>query len=452
MNGPGREQGRYATRVQAYRIVSRAYFHLPIVVVFLTQQGFGPLATAALLALYGVTAALGDHVVAPLRRRLSLAGCLVVGEAVKLVGLLVLLAPVSAGTAVVSQVLSGLGFCLTAGTDAALASTLLSGERFRAREARTQAGMFLISFAAGVLGAVAYAQYDRAPFLLSALGCALAALLALPGGRGGQDGRGGLRSGAAASGGGAAATAGPARELPWQVRLWASYYSVSRAVLLTAYTFLLPLLLFFGARLSVTLFGAVLGLYTLCGLLSVRLSLAWQRRYSATTLFWLSSGAMVLGLLLLVPGGLAATACGTALLGLAGGTVRPTTMGFLGPAMAGLPDAERQRVTRGLERRQGLVQAFLLIGAGLWLGSGGSVPTAVAGCALLVVAGQAVAARLVARRPQEATGGAGGDSRPPVTAGAASAGAEADADAGTGSGSGSGSDSGSAPAASGVRG
>ncbi|MER5759538.1 hypothetical protein [Streptomyces sp. NPDC002082] len=387
-----KEQARYAARVQAYRIVSRAYFHLPVVVVFLIQQGFGPLATAALLALYGVTAALGDHVVAPLRRRLSLAGCLVAGEAVKLAGLLILLAPVSTGVAVASQVLAGLGFCLTAGTDAALASTLLSGERFRTREARTQAGMFLISFAAGVLGALAYAQYDRAPFVLSALGCAVAALVVLPGGRGG------LRPQTAEPGAGGTAVTGPGRVLPWQVRLWASYYSVSRAVLLTVYTFLLPLLLFFGERLSVTMFGAVLGLYTLCGLMSVRLSLAWQRRYSATALFWLSSGAMVLGLLLLVPGGLLAIAGGTALLGLAGGTVRPTTMGFLGPAMAGLSDAERQRVTRGLERRQGIVQAALLIGAGLWLGSGGSVTEAVAGCAVLVVAGQAVAARLVARQ------------------------------------------------------
>ncbi|MFB6520223.1 hypothetical protein [Streptomyces sp. NPDC056401] len=386
-----KEQAGYAARVQAYRIVSRAYFHLPVVVVFLTQQGFGPLATAALLALYGVTAALGDHVVAPLRRRLSLAGCLVAGEAVKLAGLLILLAPVSTGVAVASQLLAGLGFCLTAGTDAALASTLLSGERFRTREARTQAGMFLISFAAGVLGAVAYAQYDRAPFVLSALGCAVAALVVLPGGRGG------LRPQTAEPGAGGTAATGPGRVLPWQVRLWASYYSVSRAVLLTAYTFLLPLLLFFGEQLSVAMFGAVLGLYTLCGLISVRLSLAWQRRYSATTLFWLSSGAMVLGLLLLAPGGLLAIAGGTALLGLAGGTVRPTTMGFLGPAMAGLSDAERQRVTRGLERRQGIVQAALLIGAGLWLGSGGSVTEAVAGCAVLVVAGQAVAARLVAR-------------------------------------------------------
>ncbi|MEU9717608.1 hypothetical protein [Streptomyces sp. NPDC047976] len=405
-----KEQARYAARVQAYRIVSRAYFHLPVVVVFLTQQGFGPLATAALLALYGVTAALGDHVVAPLRRRLSLAGCLVAGEAVKLAGLLVLLAPVSTGVAVVSQLLAGLGFCLTAGTDAALASTLLSGERFRTREARTQAGMFLISFAAGVLGAVAYAQYDRAPFLLSALGCAVAALFVLPGGRSG------LRPQTAQPGTGGAAATGQGRVLPWQVRLWASYYSVSRAVLLTAYTFLLPLLLFFGERLSVTMFGAVLGLYTLCGLMSVRLSLAWQRRYSATTLFWLSSGAMVLGLLLLVPGGLLATAGGTALLGLAGGTVRPTTMGFLGPAMAGLSDAERQRVTRGLERRQGIVQAALLIGAGLWLGSGGSAAEAVAGCAVLVLAGQAVAARLVARRPAATNPDGGPEDRTPARA------------------------------------
>lgn len=407
-----KEQARYAARVQAYRIVSRAYFHLPVVVVFLTQQGFGPLATAALLALYGVTAALGDHVVAPLRRRLSLAGCLVAGEAIKLAGLLILLAPVSTGVAVASQLLAGLGFCLTAGTDAALASTLLSGERFRTREARTQAGMFLISFAAGVLGAVSYAQYDRAPFVLSALGCAVAALVVLPGGRGG------LRPQTAEPGAGGTAATGPGRVLPWQVRLWASYYSVSRAVLLTAYTFLLPLLLFFGEQLSVTMFGAVLGLYTLCGLMSVRLSLAWQRRYSATTLFWLSSGAMVLGLLLLVPGGLLATAGGTALLGLAGGTVRPTTMGFLGPAMAGLSDAERQRVTRGLERRQGIVQAALLIGAGLWLGSGGSAAEAVAGCAVLVVAGQAVAARLVARGQAGTKPDGGPEDRTPARSGA----------------------------------
>ncbi|WP_407838060.1 hypothetical protein ACE1OC_19425 [Streptomyces sp. DSM 116496] len=407
-----KEQAGYAARVQAYRIVSRAYFHLPVVVVFLTQQGFGPLATAALLALYGVTAALGDHVVAPLRRRLSLAGCLVAGEAVKLAGLLILLAPVSTGVAVASQLLAGLGFCLTAGTDAALASTLLSGERFRTREARTQAGMFLISFAAGVLGAVAYAQYDRAPFVLSALGCAVAALVVLPGGRGG------LRPQTAEPGAGGTAAPGPGRVLPWQVRLWASYYSVSRAVLLTAYTFLLPLLLFFGERLSVTMFGAVLGLYTLCGLMSVRLSLAWQRRYSATTLFWLSSGAMVLGLLLLAPGGLLAIAGGTALLGLAGGTVRPTTMGFLGPAMAGLSDAERQRVTRGLERRQGIVQAALLIGAGLWLGSGGTATEAVVGCAVLVVAGQAVAARLVARGQSGTKPDGGPEDRTPARSGA----------------------------------
>ncbi|MFF9343122.1 MULTISPECIES: hypothetical protein [unclassified Streptomyces] len=387
-SGPGRP----AARVRTYRIVSRAYFHLPVVVVFLVQQGFGTAATAALLALYGVTVALGDHVVAPLRRRLSLTGCLVTGEAVKLAGLLVLLAPVSTGTATLSQLLSGLGFCLTAGTDAALASTLLSGERFRLQEARTQAGMFLISFAAGVLGAVAYQGWDRAPFLLSALACAAAGVLVAPVG-------GGLRAGTAPAAADPAEPAAPRGALPWQVRLWASYYSVSRAVLLTTYTFLLPLLLFFEAELSVPLFGAILGLYTLCGLLSVRLSLVWQRHLSATALFWVSSGLMAGGLLLLVPGGLPATACGTALLGLAGGTVRPTTMGFLGPAMAGLSDPERQRVTRGLERRQGLVQAVLLLAAGLWTGSGGSTPAAVAGCAALVLAGQALAAVVIARRP-----------------------------------------------------
>ncbi|MYW69316.1 hypothetical protein GTY65_35390 [Streptomyces sp. SID8379] len=389
----------YAGRVQAYRVVSRAYFHLPVVVVFLVQQGFGAAATALLLALYGLTAALGDHVVAPLRRRLSLAGCLVVGEAVKIAGLLVLLAPVSAASATVSQLLSGLGFCLTAGTDAALASSLTSGERHRRGETRVQAGMFLISFAAGALGAVAYSAQARVPFALSVLGCAIAAAVVWPPG-----GARALRSESVTA---ARAPGGPKepavrRALPWEVRMWSAYYSVSRAVLLTAYTLLLPLVLFFGVRLSVAAFGAVLGLYTLCGLLSVRLAAVWQRRYAAVaavSLFWLSSAAMALGLLLAAFGGAVGTVCATAFLGLAGGTVRPTTMGFLGPAMTGLPAPERQRVTRGLERRQGILQAALLSGSGLWLGLGHSPEGALAGCAALVLAGQAVAVRLILRRP-----------------------------------------------------
>ncbi|WP_104355548.1 MULTISPECIES: hypothetical protein [unclassified Rathayibacter] len=360
--------------ITVYRIVSRAYFHLPVVAVFLLARGYPILAVALLLALYGVVAALADGPLSPLTRRLSSAGALVVGEGVKALGLVVIVLDADPVAVVISQLLAGCGFALTAGRDAALASSLRDGADARRQETRVQSGMFLASFGAGVLGAASLALWDRLPFLLSALvSCAALAVVLLAR----------LPLGSSAAPGAAARAVRPA-VLPAAVRFWSLYYSVNRAVLLAAYTFVIPLLLFQELRLTLPAFGLVLGLYTLAGLAAARLS---PLIAGTPLVFRLTALTQVLGLALTTLGMLGAAIAGLALLGIAGGFVRPATMIALAPAMNGLEDGARVAVMRRLERNQGILQAVLLIGAGILVPhTGGTAPTLVVLVVLAVLA------------------------------------------------------------------
>ncbi|PPG53965.1 hypothetical protein C5C24_00245 [Rathayibacter sp. AY2B3] len=360
--------------ITVYRIVSRAYFHLPVVAVFLLARGYPILAVALLLALYGVVAALADGPLSPLTRRLSSAGALVFGEGVKALGLVVIVLNADPVAVVISQLLAGCGFALTAGRDAALASSLRDGADARRQETRVQSGMFLASFGAGVLGAASLALWDRLPFLLSALvSCAALAVVLLAR----------LPLGASAASGAAARAVRPA-VLPAAVRFWSLYYSVNRAVLLAAYTFVIPLLLFQELRLTLPAFGLVLGLYTLAGLAAARLS---PLIAGTPLVFRLTALTQVLGLALTTLGVLGAAIAGLALLGIAGGFVRPATMIALAPAMNGLEDGARVAVMRRLERNQGILQAVLLIGAGILVPhTGGTAPTLVVLVVLAVLA------------------------------------------------------------------
>ncbi|PPF55892.1 hypothetical protein C5D04_16095 [Rathayibacter sp. AY1D2] len=360
--------------ITVYRIVSRAYFHLPVVAVFLLARGYPILAVALLLALYGVVAALADGPLSPLTRRLSSAGALVVGEGVKALGLVVIVLDADPVAVVISQLLAGCGFSLTAGRDAALASSLRAGADARRQETRVQSGMFLASFGAGVLGAASLALWDRLPFLLSALvSCAALAVVLLAR----------LPLGASAASGVAARAVRPA-VLPAAVRFWSLYYSVNRAVLLAAYTFVIPLLLFQELRLTLPAFGLVLGLYTLAGLAAARLS---PLIAGTPLVFRLTALTQVLGLALTTLGVLGAAIAGLALLGIAGGFVRPATMIALAPAMNGLEDGARVAVMRGLERNQGILQAVLLVGAGILVPlTGGTAPTLIVLVVLAVLA------------------------------------------------------------------
>jgi len=223
-------------------------------------------------------------------------------------------------------------------------------------------GMFLISFVAGVVGAIAFGYWQRAPFVLSAASCCVAASLLIVRGlplRKHLQPRNMHNDDASSV---ADDSEGPSAH----ARFWAGYYSVNRGILISTYTFLLPILFFFTLQLEVKMFGLVLGLYTLFGLLAARVSLRITRSNESKAAFYVTAFATVIGLLLLIPGVFWLAVIAVALLGLAGGFVRPTTMIYLGPEMEGMSASARQRLMRGLERKQGLIQVVLLVAFGIW--------------------------------------------------------------------------------------
>lgn len=397
--GTNRELLRSSRVVTVYRVVSRGYFHLPIVTVFFLSQGFSPLSTALLLAFYGLVAALADVPLSPLRRLLSLKGALMLGEALKIAGLVLLVGAVDPALAVGSQLLSGIGFSLTAGTDAALASSLRRGSGVASQESRVQIGMFLASFACGAIGATSTLIWDRLPFLLSAGTslCAGAVLLwsRLPFLDGDQrdasaGGRPNLRE----------------NRLPGSGAFWAFYYSFNRGLLLSAYTFLIPLLL--ATRIGVPLpwFGLILGLYTLLGLLAARLS---SKLAGSPVLLYVTVGSLVSGFALMVPGSLGLAVGGIALLGIAGGFVRPAALTALSPLVSGLAVWKQQTVMRRLERDQALMQAVLLVSTGTWVIITDRLAEAFLVYALIACIIQAVGVMLVSRSTQR-----GRDQAPPA--------------------------------------
>ncbi|MFC1431089.1 MFS transporter [Streptacidiphilus sp. N1-3] len=374
---PAAPAARGLRALTAYRIVSRAYFHLPVMFVFLFRGHLPVLGIESLMALYGLTVAVAPLLLRRPTRKLSLRGQLLVGESVKVTGLLCLALGPNLPTALAGQILSGAGFALTAGTDSALLSTLTRGGDFARREAVTQGWMFAGSFAAGTCGALAFAHGQRLPFALSglaaiaALGC-LAALRTDPPAPAPAPAPAPVPTPAAAP---AAATAVPDKPVaatsapvPSAARFWQWYYALNRAFLLAPYVGFIPYLLVSRLHLGLSWFGAVLGLYTLSGFAAARLSPRLMKRISdPRRLAFVPAVLTAGGLALLAGPNLGFALVAIIALGLAGGFIRPTAMANLEPHLQALDPAGRRAMTGRMEQHQAIWSAVLLVAGGLLL-------------------------------------------------------------------------------------
>jgi hypothetical protein len=379
---PGTTAGPAAAlrALTAYRIVSRAYFHLPVLFVFLYRGHLPVLGIESLMALYGLSVAGAPLVLRRWTAGLPLRAQLLLGEGVKLAGLVLLATGPDAATAAAGQVLSGAGFALTAGTDSALLSTLTRGADFARRESVTQGWMFAGSFVAGSCGALAFAHGQRLPFVLSgiaalaSLGC-LTALRTAP-----APATVPAPSRSATADG--AAERRPTPPVPAAARFWQWYYSLNRAFLLAPYVGFIPFLLMDRLHLGLSWFGAVLGLYTLSGFAAARLAPRLMRGREARRLAFVPAVLTAGGLALLAGPGLGCALPGIVALGLAGGFIRPTAMANLEPHLQLLDPAGRRALTGRMEQQQAVWSAVLLVSGGL-LVQAVSLPVLFLGLAVL---------------------------------------------------------------------
>lgn len=368
-----RSRSQAVTALTVYRVVSRAYFHLPVLFVFFFKGGLSIVTIELLIAVYGVVVALAPAVTASWTRNRPLPVVLGLGESIKILGLAALALGPNIGSALVGQVLSGTGFALTAGTDSALLSTLCSGAAFRRREAVTQGWMFAASFVAGAIGAALFSGSSLLPFAASAVaaGCAIAALAPLrraaPAGVTVTAGSGAPTAPTAASAN-LAQDRDTAARASRESRFWQLYYAMNRAFLLAPYVGFIPLLLFAELRLGVAWFGLVLGLYTLSGFAAARSCPALLARFAPGRLALLPAVLTAAGLALLAISTTVTLALvAIVALGLGGGLIRPTAMSNMEPFLRPLSSPARRQLTTRMERIQAVLTAVILISGGLLL-------------------------------------------------------------------------------------
>ncbi|GHF75435.1 hypothetical protein [Streptomyces griseosporeus] len=348
-----------------YRVLSRSYFHLTILFVFLYDRGLSLPTVELTLAVYGAALALAGPVTKPLAARLSLTGAVATGEWLKAAGLVLLALPGGLPVAIAGQIIAALGFSLASGTDSALLAEVCrrDGADARAWEGRSGSLTFAAALVAGVLGAILYQASHTAPFYLSAAMSALAALTAPLVGRGLEPA---VKPTATAPKDTPAQRAkGPAYAA---VLRWSAYYTVVRAFVLALFIGFLPYLLYLRLHVSLPVFGLVLGSYTLSGYFTARYGRAAVDRFGARATATASASLAGAGLLILLwQPNTAGAAVATLALGAGVGAVRPVAVGAIGELLADRPAAEKAAALRANEARFAAVNTLLILLAGLLL-------------------------------------------------------------------------------------
>ncbi len=307
----------------AYRLVSRGYFHLSILYVFLLDQGDSVLSVAAVLAAYGLALAALTPLIPTIVARLGPGRSLVAGELTKAVGLIVLAAGAEIiPIAMLAQAINALGFALALSADAALLSRLGDSSLQRALQASTQSFMFIALLASGVAGGALYLVDPHWPLVAGAVSALAAAGVAVLLGR--QVGSG------ERAGGGQRAAAQRTRSVTSREIRWVTYYVMTRGFMLGAFIGLLPYLFFHKLGIGVLTLTLILAAYSFAAFVTAR----YANRLMA---FGGTSVAIATGLTVLLSFLAFAVSSATAvvvvamiLLGTASGCVRPVTMAQLG--------------------------------------------------------------------------------------------------------------------------
>ncbi len=355
-----------------YRIVSRLYFHLPVLFFHFYRVDMGLGRIIVLLAVYGLITTVTANLSSRLHHRLSLKQMVALGEILKAIGLALVILGTRIGgtefwTVMAGQVIGGTGFSLAISADGSLLRTITQAsgnELFNQIQSRSQSRMFIATLVAGCVGSILYDYEAHWPFYAS-LGATIAASAAIlfikaeeaP-----------VVAGAMAKTDGLAAIG-----LDGSQRFWMNFYSISRAYTLGPFVGFLP---FYFIQLQVDpfLFGSVLGLFSVGAFLAALYANTFLKYFGLPALM-VATVASMLGSMLLfgfsewlsVRGidyfvtGLVAVA----LLGVGSGGVRPLTMANIN--LGRLKAEHRPRVLSRMERNFGVFNGVLLAAGGALL-------------------------------------------------------------------------------------
>lgn len=347
----------------AYRVISRCYFHLPVLLFYFWVIEIGMYRIITLLAIYGLSSTFCANLSRWLLHSLSQKQVVAIGELAKALGLGLILwgtrqTEVSVALLVVAQVVGGAGFSIALSTDAGLLRQIASGDDphlFMRVQTRTQSQMFIATLLAGTAGSLLFDYNVQWPFFASLFASLLSVWVLLQTHDPAQRPK-------------SAATRTDAKlHLRPQQQFWMLFYSLSRAFTLAPFIGFIPFY-FIMVNVEPLLFGAVLSFFTLSAFAAAKAGNVIIQRYgvvllltitvalmlSALLLFSFSSELAVSGIDYFITGLL-----GIGLLGLGSGAIRPVTMANLD--VSDNSPSEQMRIFGRMERDFGLVNGLLLM-------------------------------------------------------------------------------------------
>jgi MFS family permease len=294
-----------------------------------------------------------------------------VGESLKAANVVLILAGTQPGHTsfwlpLAGQIIGGCGFSIAISTDSGLLRTITeSGGNalFGKVQARSQTLMLVATLVSGVSGALLYANSSDWVFLASLAANVVAILLMFA-----------IRTDDQPHPVAPAAQNGAAPPAKWKLdpvrRSWVMFYALSRAFTLAPFVAFMPYF-FISIGTDQVLFGAVLSLFTVFGIISAQNAGKFLQRYGVRVL-GLATVACMVGAMALygfspvfAENGIdyfIVGLAGMALFGLGSGGIRPVALQNL--ELGGVPAPQRPGVLSRMEREYGIWNMGLMLVGG----------------------------------------------------------------------------------------
>lgn len=349
-----------------YRVISRLYFHLPVLFLYLFTIELGIYWVIFLFIIYGFSTTFTGGLNKKLLNQFSHKQVIAIGEMLKCISLIMLLigtqqASVYLPIIFISQFIGGTGFSIALTTDSSLLRDIASKSKrenlFSIIQAKTQSKMFIATLVAGFLGSILYDYQPNWPFFLSIVASGVSTFIILLV----------IDSPNQSQQTNQISTTSEKIVLTKNQSLWTYFYSISRSFTIAPFIAFFP---YFFIHLNVEplLFGLVLGLFTLSAYFSSSYSNFLIKLFGISNILICILLFMLMSFLMLGISAVLATNFGIdyfisglisiSLLGFGSGAIRPIVMANLD--LKGLNSIGQIYIFTLMEKNFGILNGTLL--------------------------------------------------------------------------------------------
>lgn len=300
-------------QISLYRIFSRAYFHLPFMVIYLSNIGFSLITIEIIMAIYGLAVFTYTKLPTGLKPNFhfSCKYVLLISEIFKFLGLILVVLTQNIAGISIAQIFLGFGYGIAAGCDTRIINHHIDdGGKF---QSRSNSLMFAALLVAGLLGSVLFNIDIRLPFIASALADVVTGIVCMTLPK--EPGKMETLSQKGADG-----------KLTYQEKSLVCTYCLTRGIILTFFTGFLPYHLFVDLDIPVYGFIAILTSYTFLGNISSNFIAGRLKKEYAVRIMNI---CLLLSLIMYFSNNLIMIVAATILLGLTSGATRPICLNGL---------------------------------------------------------------------------------------------------------------------------